>query len=141
MINTIDFLDDIEEYIDKIDMNKEICLVCYSQKIDDKITLDCKHSFCYECILKSYKGKKNNFSSIKSNRLCPYCRKQNGYLPLRENIEPIKGIHVNFLTKIDKIYNKCCATIKSGPNKGLNCTNNSKLIINNKHYCGKHKPK
>ena len=122
------------------------CLVCGEMfEAEDKVTLTCKHSFCYDCLLESYKGKNctyNNYTS--SQRRCPYCRAATGYLPLKEGMKPLKGIHREYKSVKKSIFNggktgyypTCQAILKSGPNKGLAC--NCKCAPG-KTVCGRHK--
>ena len=122
------------------------CLVCGDTLGGEgKVTLPCKHSFCYDCLLESYKGKNctyNNYSS--SQRRCPYCRTAAGYLPLKDGLKPIKGIHREYKS-VKKyfannskagFYQTCPAILKSGPNKGLAC---DCKCIPGKNVCGRHK--
>ena len=130
---------EVENNIDKdINNNETECLICFDKTTDlnnvnDMIILECNHSFCYDCLLESYKGVKCNFSNT-IHRICPYCRKKAKLLPLKEGLVPIKGIHYH--TKINKVKSKICiGIIKSGPNKGNLCSCKSKY---NELYCGKH---
>ena len=113
------------------------CPICNEEfELDDKITLTCNHSFCYECLLESYKGAKCNFSIQKTHRICPYCRTPADYLPLKKNSIPIKGIHREYGKKITKTINvtKCMGTTL----KGTPCKFNAQKNCN---YCMKHMPK
>ena len=132
------------EYNYALDMDNE-CSIC-SEKLDslendDKITLNCKHTFCYDCLLESYRGTKCNFTIPKTYRICPYCRTPAGYLPLKSGAVPIKGIHREFgkkLTKVPVTFIQCVGIIKTGVNKNKQCKCNSKPGTT---YCGKHNPK
>ncbi len=99
------------------------------------VVLDCNHKFCYDCLLESYKGIKCNFTSVTNHRICPYCRKKSSLLPIKNGIQPIKGIH--FYNKINNKMNNtsCNGIIKSGPNKGSKCSCKCKP---NELYCGRH---
>lgn len=128
--------------LDDLD-NEDDCQICFSPcETEDMITLKCNHKFCYDCLLESYKGKMCNFSDSKAHRICPYCRSPASYLPLREGIKPIKGIHRN-ISKRSKPFNKkvihislqCTAIIQSGPNVGKKCTCTAK----DGGLCGRHK--
>lgn len=111
----------------------EICSICYRKK-NNPIELKCKHSFCYDCLVESFRGVKCNFH-CKTHRVCPYCRKQSSFLPLLEGNKPIKGIHKEYGKKIVKKGVKCCAILKSGKNKGLQC---SCYALGNSQFCGRH---
>ena len=74
------------------------------------------------------------------------CRSYGGYLVV-DNTLPIKGIHENYNLFIDYIKNndlkyktffnkdKCFAILKSGENKGKQCSSKHKK---NSCFCGKH---
>ena len=115
------------------------CMICFDnlQNYDSSniIILDCKHVFCYECLLESYKGVKCNHYNV-SHRICPYCRKKTTLLPIKEGIQPIKGIHYHNKCNITSTLKICNGVIKSGPKKGCKCTN--KVKNGNELYCGKH---
>ena len=55
--------------IEDIDEIEDECGICYDE-IRDKVTLECNHSYCNECI----SGWQN--SSSKDKNLCPFCRKK-----------------------------------------------------------------
>lgn len=135
-------------------INNNDCAICYEKMNENQITLKCKHTFHYDCILNSYKHciKNLHISLIKKPRLCPYCRNNGGYLPLRENTYPFKGIHLEYyeieqhlirndIVKLkeitDKYINKkkCNAIIKTGLNKGYQCKKNKQK---NTDYCHLH---
>ena len=88
---------DPEEKFDDSNM----CLICYDtydekSKVNDKhkcVTLKCNHKFHYECIYITYK-------SQKKPRVCPYCRKDGGYLPLIPGQIPQRFIHKEY-TKLN----------------------------------------
>ena len=134
---------------DDLDMGDDSCLICFApNNPETSVTLKCKygnHTFCYDCLLESYKGKQCNFSNSKVHRICPYCRNPAPLLPLKEGMDPIKGIHRN-ITK-SKTYKKkkkstftlvcCSAIIKTGPNAGKKCTCPVKLD----GLCGRHQKK
>ena len=118
----------------------DICPICKDDMEDDKITLKCNHSFCYECLLESFRGTKCNYTAPKTHRICPYCRTPASYLSLKKGVIPIKGIHREFGKFTNKPigFIQCGGVIKSGVNKGNQCSNNSK---EGTHFCGKHTPK
>ena len=129
----------LDECWDDID-NDEGCQICFAPVNPDSITLKCNHTFCYDCLLESYKGKSCNFSNSKVHRICPYCRSPASFLPLKPGMKPIKGIHRNVTKRMTaktsglSIPNQCKAIIKSGPNKGLKCVCQAKL----NGFCGRH---
>jgi len=128
------------------------CAICYENLDETKITLKCKHIFHYDCILNAYKHSIIKPATINKFRKCPYCRTNGGYLPLKENTYPFKGIHLEYyeieqhlirndfakLKEItDKYINKkkCNAIIKTGINKGYQCKKNKQTDID---YCHLH---
>ena len=126
---------------------EDSCQICFApNNPETSITLKCKygnHTFCYDCLLESYKGTHCNFSSSKIHRICPYCRSPAPLLPLREGMEPIKGIHRNATKSKKKKQTKlslmsslqtCKGIIQSGANKGKKCTCPVKL----NGFCGRH---
>lgn len=116
------------------------CMTCYGTLTDNRVDLKCGHSFCYECLVESYRGIKCNFSGSSSHRLCPYCRSPADYLHLKEGMVPLKGIHREF-SKKKKMkpiqFKQCSGIVKSGPNKGKQCTCAAKVT----GFCGRHAPK
>jgi len=113
------------------------CMICFASLTEGEIKLKCGHNFCYKCLLESYKGVNCN-NITKNHRICPYCRKPADYLPLREGITPIMGIHREYKKyKKPTQYVQCVGIVKSGPNKGQQCT--CKARTNG--YCGRHVPK
>ena len=87
---------EVENNIDKDINNDETeCLICFDKTTDlnnvnDMITLECNHSFCYDCLLESYKGVKCNFSNT-IHRICPYCRKKAKLLLLKDMMKTEGG--------------------------------------------------
>lgn len=123
-------LDDFDKYELETGNNCEICC----KLIENPIILDCNHKFCYNCLLQSFKGKKCNYST-KPHRICPYCRAPSSYLPLKEGLTPVKGIHREFYIPKFKSLKLCQAIIKTGINKGKKCG----CRIKSNEYCGRHK--
>ena len=126
------------------------CPICYDTLDSNSITLKCKHTFHYNCILTAYKS--NISKKSRHIRNCPYCRNKCEYLPLIENVYPCKGIHVEFyeieqclirnetekLKMITEKYidkSKCNAILKSGINKGNQCKKSKKKGLD---YCHLH---
>ena len=127
------FTEKYEDY----DNSVNNCMICFNP-IKDQIKLDCNHSFCYQCLLESYKGNKCNFYT-KSHRICPYCRHPGKYLPLQDGSNPIKGIHREYGKKKKKEFKKCKAVLKSGVNKGQVC--GCRVKDPKSEFCGRHKNK
>lgn len=134
---------------------KETCPICYDELDSTSITLKCNHTFHYDCILNSFKSSitKNtkSYNSYKW-RKCPYCREDGGYLPLRNNIYPFNGIHLEYyeieqcllrndfdklkiITEQYIVKTNCNAIIKTGINKGYQCKKNKKKNLD---YCHLH---
>lgn len=127
-----------------MDLNIQ-CGICYENLDDTKVKLKCGHEFHYECILFAYKSNHKVKNSYYMNdltiRVCPYCRKDGGYLECKLKDIPLEYIHSNYekfkesLKNNDKNYymnyldhSKCLSIIKTGFNKGTQCKF--------KPYCG-----
>ena len=110
------------------------CNICYCEHDSNSIVLKCKHRYHYECILNSYK-----LNNTKKPRTCPYCREDGGYLPLIQDIKPVKNIHREYTkwlsNKKNKSCQQCIGVILNGPNKNSRCNSKAK----NGEYCGMHK--
>jgi hypothetical protein len=151
-----------------------ICPVCFEllkpeePTIDSKkkpkvitnivVSLDCKHTFHYECIIDWFKQKKMKHpysNSGKNIRVCPYCREKTDYLELPKNTFPIKFIHKEYLQIEEYILSdnhaklmescapffnhKCCLSIlKTGASKGQQCRKHKSKESN---FCFIHKKK
>ena len=79
-------------------MDTKICSICGDDlKNEYSHTLDCNHTFHYNCLFLSFKSMKNLD--------CPYCRSKHNKLPL---INGIKKVHNNIhdLSNIDNFENK-----------------------------------
>lgn len=131
------------------------CPICYDKMDNDVVKLICGHSFHYTCILEIYKAKYIKNKNSRYVRTCPYCRQYGGYLPLKNNIFPLKKIHEEYnelekyldlndfktLKELSKKYmdpNKCQTILKSGVNRGYQC---KKKKGKDSQYCCIHKPK
>lgn len=125
-------------------MDDNICGICHEVLKDDIQTLECGHKYHYDCILESYI---NDCKKNKYEKKCPYCRKKGGYLELKPNSIPLKDIHkeyYSFMVHIknnnkDEIINyldqsKCLSILKTGKNKGLQCSNK----VYAKNHCKTH---
>ena len=134
---------------DNTNTEKKSCPICYDDLDDNSITLECGHSFHYTCILEIYKSTYNKNKHTRYVRYCPFCRQYGGYLPLKNNIFPLKKIHQEFnelekyldindyekLKEVSKKYmnpNKCQTILKTGVNRGYQC---KKSRGKNSEYC------
>ena len=116
------------------------------------IILRCRHKFHNECLIGWFK---QTLGEKRSKRYCPYCRKKSSFIPLPPSMFPIKNIHAEYLTIEKYIYNKeydkletfvkpffnenyCHSILKTGKNKGHQCT---KKKIKNKFFCLTHSTK
>jgi hypothetical protein len=92
----------------------EVCPIC-ADDLTNKYThtLDCNHTFHYECLFYSFKKGKN--------LLCPLCRSNHNKLPIVNGIkQPDLNIHI----KNENYKNILCNSIlKTGKNKGNLCNN------------------
>ena len=101
---------------------KEICSICGGYLEDEfKHTLNCNHTFHYNCLFLTFKNLKNNN--------CPYCRGQNNLLPLVNGIRKVvPTIHeLNNLEDFNYESKPCNAILKRGKNKGNECGRFCKL--------------
>jgi len=99
---------------------EEACSICGDNlKLHYSHKLECDHIFHYECLLKSFKGAKNNN--------CPYCRSTNNYLPLVNGLKKIEHNIHDTLNQYNYVNIKCKTILKSGKNKGNECGNFCKL--------------
>jgi hypothetical protein len=127
---------DILENELKKDINFDtICTIC-GDNLNDSIchTLNCKHIFHYNCLIKYLQ---TDFSFPRSNK-CPYCKTAFTFLPLIGNIKPIKFIHYEYYNKSLKNQEKlhtCNGIYTSGKNKGEPCNNKISELIK---YCRYH---
>ena len=123
-----------------------------------KITLDCGHSFHHDCLVDwiMTKDKKSYYSPAHCYKLfCPYCRKKFTYVPLPENMFPIRYIHQeyniiqSFIDSKDEVslnevcpklfnQNYCNTILKTGKNCGNQC---SRQKINGSNMCKLHSQK
>jgi len=107
-----------------ISENEEPCCDICGDLQKDKyvLTLKCKHSYHYECILKSF------MSDRKRHNQCPLCRQTHGLLPLVNGLTKIsKGIHYLNEYPIDYVKSPCQVILQSGKRKGFTC--GSKCMI------------
>ena len=140
--------------------NANECMICGDIMDDNNsYSLNCgpvnnKHRFHIICLTEALKPQSSNYY-YSIQKQCPYCRfKFNGYIPCPEGIKPIKGLHKEYMNQsVLKTYNKvqkkkliqCSGVYKTGSNKGKQCTTKCSVNYNfneieNKVYCGKHKP-
>jgi len=96
-------------------METKQCSICgENDKLKITHTLDCNHTYHYQCLFLTFKN-------MKTNR-CPYCRSGSNYLPLLNGIRKVDiSIH-----KIDGNFQNipCSSIIQRGPNKGKPCGKN-----------------
>lgn len=141
--------------------NNNKCIPCSRnlKKINQsKINLDCGHSFHHDCLVDwlMTKDKKPYYLYAQSYKLfCPYCRKKFNYVPLPENLFPIRNIHQEyniiqtFIDNKDKVslnevcpkmfnQNHCNTILKTGKNRGYQC---SRQKINGSEMCKLHSNK
>lgn len=110
---------------DEDDLQHDTCLItCIPLQTENKITLECNHSFDYDALLKETYNRKykirNDFKLGKKQIQCPYCRNiQNGILPYR--IHYPKYIDVNYPIKYAMKMNNCKRIILHGTKKGKPC--------------------
>jgi hypothetical protein len=80
------------------------------------VALHCKHSFHYECIMKSFQCVK------KSHNQCPLCRQNHGLLPIVNGLPRLyRGIHYIDSYPTDYKQTRCSTIMKSGKRKGSPC--------------------
>ena len=116
---------------------QEECEICGDvMSAEQKHTLKCNHSFCYDCLLDSFKGTNCNYNYTTNHRICPYCRMGSGFLPMRPGYSYVKNVHPPSCRFVQKIQCKGC--YKSGKSKGLPCTT---MVDKNIGYCKRHIPK
>ena len=107
-----------------------LCSICGENNVEVFHSLNCNHSFHYQCLFLSFKNMKNN--------CCPYCRSYKNLLPVINGVKKIfPGIHM--VDNIEQINNykikKCEHILTRGKNKGKTCSKNCKLGYN---YCTTH---
>jgi hypothetical protein len=114
-----------EEKPEELDLN-ECLITSLPLQLENKITLECNHSFDYDALLKeTYNRKykiKNDSKLGKKQLQCPYCRNiQNGILPYRMNYP--KYMDINYPIQHAMKTNKCNRIISRGHRKGEYCAN------------------
>ena len=107
---------DVKEKLDVKEELIEQCKICASDLIDDICKLRCNHVFHYECLYMSW-----IYSKIPE---CPYCRSPYSCTIFNKN----KKKNINKNNKI------CIAILKTGKNKGKQCTYCAKTGL----YCNIH---
>ena len=98
------------------------CPICFSDiKPENKVKLKCGHCFNYSCILLTYQNEIRKASRYYKGkkRICPYCRSDGGYLPLKPGMLPIQYIHKEY-TEFAKTENVSQFFCYSSKNKNLN---------------------
>ena len=131
----------INKFYFKYNMDEEICNICSDvlkmKKEEDLQILKCGHRFCYNCILEWYKTLINKinygFRNYDLLNECPTCRRDGGYLKLRDGEKYIQYVHGK-LKKHQLNTNLCSAPLLDG-------VSNCKRKGNAKYgfYCFMHK--
>ncbi len=99
-------------------METKTCSICgENDPLTMFHTLECGHSFHYQCLYLTFKN-------MKTNR-CPYCRSSGNYLPVVNGLKKVDPkIHIND----ENFKNEMCGAILTrGPNKGKTCGKNCQL--------------
>jgi hypothetical protein len=100
---------DIEENINKLEADDNICLISNLPLTDKFIKMNCGHKFNYNSLYKDLVNHKSKFNNLEttSGRLsnneirCPYCRaKQTGILPYYEDLGLPKISGINYINPI-----------------------------------------
>jgi hypothetical protein len=127
----------------------ETCGIC-AESIDENNMqiLKCCHKFHYDCIVKEFISQLDNYQ-IRKKLICPYCREQNGKLPMKPGFIPVKNVTENynyFFTLLkQEMYDdlkpffdekRCHSILKTGINKGSQCSRKHK---NGSLFCNSHK--
>ena len=110
-------------------MEEKTCSICGETNNEYFHTLDCNHSFHYNCLLLSFKSMGNNH--------CPYCRSDKNLLPVVNGVKKIVlGIHDIHPDEVSNYkIQKCQKVLTRGKNKGKQCSRNCKLGYD---FCGMH---
>jgi hypothetical protein len=93
----------------------EDCAIC-GESMQCKFTheMRCKHTFHYECLLKTL--------LVAKHTRCPYCRKSGDLLPLVNGLNKLhKGVHYKYEKPEDYVSSPCSTLLKSGKRKGQPC--------------------
>tara|TARA_Y100000591_G_C21833787_1_gene701266 strand:+ start:1896 stop:2528 length:633 start_codon:yes stop_codon:yes gene_type:complete len=136
-----DILKEKNEIINKLDTNKNFCLITGEPLETNYIELDCKHCFNYipiynEVVYQKTKRLLDN-RFLKTNQIkCPYCRKiTNNLLPYFKyyNVKNIYGVTSS--TGLPLYGTKCCNYFNK---KTLVKCNNSACNTSYGFFCNKH---
>ena len=103
-------------------MENKLCSICGEENDDYLHTLECGHTFHYNCTYLSFINIKNN--------TCPYCRSTGNHLPLVNGLKKIVPWIHNCDNSINYESKTCSMILKKGKNKGEKCTRNCKLGYN-----------
>ena len=118
-----------EEINNLSDVNEEsLCLISKLPLDDNKITLPCGHSFNFIPLYKDIIAQKSSYMSKSYSKnstiQCPYCRQlHNQLLPhikLNDSMKYIYGVNTPACYSMN--YHTCKNIIKSGKNKGKECS-------------------
>lgn len=126
--------------------NLDVCNICDSPYGDKEChTLKCGHKYHLECISKWYITCGDKKSALKAYntckpQTCPYCRKQGGYIPLKEGQKHIDAVHGNHVKKVlvkKKLVLYCQAVLAS--KNSTKCGNKAKVVVDGvPKFCGIH---
>ena len=112
-------------------MDLDLCSICgddYNKDI--KHTLQCNHSFHYQCLFLTFKNMKINE--------CPYCRGSDNLLPLINGIKKVCP-NIHNITELNMISDyksiPCQPVLKKGKNKGNECNCHCRLGYD---FCTRH---
>ena len=129
--------------INTIDL-ENACLISKEPLSDNKITLECGHSFNYVSLYNEVIYQKRILNSLETNPLltnqmkCPYCRRIYNYiLPYQELDGVYKLYGVNSPDKLVMSMYKCRWLFKSGKKKNNTC-NVVAGLYKDGCYCNKH---
>ena len=113
-------------------MSEECCDICGDpQKEKYMFTLQCGHSFHYECIMKSFQCDRNKYANK-----CPLCRQPHGLLPIVNGLPRlIYRIHYDSYPPPKQEDIRCVEILKSGKRKGEPCGSRCMIGMN---MCKRH---
>jgi len=144
----------ISQDVLQIEQTTDTCLICHKSMTeddsDDIWKLVCKHQFHYQCIFNWYKTSSSKIQSGHNNfkpKTCPYCRKNGGWLPLKDGVTPLKDVHEEYIipVKPNKKFGKtnhshCQAFLKTTDKFQHKCNKYSYYVTFNgtNMYCHQH---
>ena len=108
-------------------MNTEPCAICgISDPYMFNYTLDCNHTFHYQCLLETFKHMKTHS--------CPLCRNTGNKLPRVNGLRKIIP-HIHESSCDEYVSQPCQSIIQRGKNKGNTCGKHCQLGFN---FCKTH---